>query len=127
MRRPIAIAFVVLMMFILNVGVAKAQSKTYTGEIMDSNCAKDGSHAMMLKKEGMGNMDPNDAKAKQMCTENCVKKMGAKYVLFSAPKTVYQLNDQNKPAGFAGQKVTVTGTYDKATKTIHVTEIKPAS
>jgi hypothetical protein len=46
MRRPIAIAFVVLIMFILNVGVAKAQSKTYSGEIMDSSCAKDGSHAM---------------------------------------------------------------------------------
>jgi Protein of unknown function (DUF5818) len=127
MKRSIASACGLLMLFILNVSFAKAQEKAYTGEIMDSSCAKDGSHAMMLKKEGMGNMDPNDVKAKQMCTENCVKKMGAKYVLFSAPKTVYQLDDQSKPAGFAGQKVTVTGTYDKSTKTIHVADIKAAS
>jgi hypothetical protein len=30
---------------------------------MDSACAKNGSHAMMLKKEGMGDKDPNDPDA----------------------------------------------------------------
>lgn len=106
---------------------AVAQDRTYTGEIMDSNCAKDGSHAMMLKKEGMSNMDPNDVKAKKMCTDNCVQKMGAKYVLYTPAKAVYQLDDQSEPAKFAGQKVKVTGSLDKATKTIHVTDIKAAS
>ena len=82
---------------------------------------------MMLKKEGMGDKDPNDPMAKKMCTENCVKK-GGKYVLFGgASKTVYQLDDQTKPEQFAGQKVKITGTLDKATKTIHVTDIKAAS
>ena len=84
---------------------------------------------MMLKKEGMGNMDPNSAQAKKMCTDNCVSKMGAKYVLYTPSKAVYQLDEQNqsKLSQFAGQKVSVTGTLDPATKTIHVTDIKPAS
>ena len=107
-------------------GFAAAKDKTFSGEIMDSQCSKNGSHDMMLKKEGMENMK-DDAKAKQMCTVNCVK-MGGKYVLFvAASKTVYQLDDQTKPVQFAGQKVKVTGTLDKATKTIRVTDIKTAS
>jgi hypothetical protein len=54
--------------------------------------------------------------------------MGGKYVLFNATKkTVYQLDDQTKPTEFAGAKVRVTGTLDKATETIHVTDIKAAS
>jgi hypothetical protein len=65
--------------------------------------------------------------AKTMCTKNCVK-MGGKYVLFdAASKTTYELDDQSKPESFAGQKVKVSGTLDKATKTIHVTDIKAAS
>jgi hypothetical protein len=63
---------------------------------------------------------------KKMCTENCVK-MGGKYVLYSAAKkTVYELDDQQKPAEFAGQNVKVAGSYDKTTKTIHVTSIQAA-
>ena len=108
-------------------GFASAKDKTFTGEIMDSQCAKNSSHAMMLKKEGMGDKDPNDPMVKQMCTKNCVK-MGGKYVLYdAAKKTVYELDDQQKPEALAGQKVNVTGRLDSATKTIHVTDIKPAS
>jgi hypothetical protein len=107
--------------------IAAPKDQTFSGEIMDSQCAKDASHAMMLKKEGMGDKDPNDPMAKKMCTANCVK-MGSKYVLFdAAKKTVYQLDDQAKPEQFAGAKVSVTGTLDKATKTIHVSDIKAAS
>ena len=108
-------------------GFAAAKDKTFTGEIMDSQCAKNSSHAMMLKKEGMGDKDPNDPMVKQMCTKNCVK-MGGKYVLYDpAKKAVYELDDQQKPEALAGQKVRVTGTLDAATKTIHVTDIKAAS
>jgi hypothetical protein len=114
-------------MMLLTVSFAYAKDKTFTGEIFDSQCAKDGSHAMMLKKEGMGDKDPNDPMAKAMCTKNCVK-MGGKYVLYNAAtKKVYQLDDQTKPEQFAGQKVKVTGTLDKATETIHVTNVEPAS
>jgi hypothetical protein len=109
------------------VSFAAPKDETYTGEISDSQCAKNASHEMMLKKEGMGDKNPADPMVKKMCAMNCVK-MGGKYVLFNAAKkTVYQLDDQTKPAEFAGAKVTVTGTLDKATKTIHVTDIKAAS
>ncbi len=54
--------------------------------------------------------------------------MGGKFVLYdSAKKATYQLDDQEKPKEFARQKVKVTGTYDKTTKTIHVENIEPAS
>jgi type 1 fimbria pilin len=99
-------------------GFAAAKDTTFNGEIMDEACAKGGGHESMYKKMGI-----NDPKA---CTEACVK-AGSKYVLFSADKTFYLLNDQKKPAPFAGQKVEVTGTLNKATKTIHVTAIKAAS
>jgi uncharacterized protein YhbP (UPF0306 family) len=60
------------------------------------------------------------------CTAACVQH-GAKYALFdAASKTTYQLDDQTKPAQFAGAKVSVMGTLDAPTKTIHVTSIKAA-
>jgi len=94
--------------------------KTFTGEIMDSQCAMMGSHEKMEKMKGM----PDDSK---MCTLKCVE-MGGKFVLYdAATKTTYQLDDQEKPKEFAGQKVKVTGTYDKATKTLHVESIEAAS
>jgi hypothetical protein len=106
---------------------AAPKQKTFTGEIMDSQCSKMGSHEMMLKKEGMGDKNPNDPMAKKMCTQNCVK-MGGKYVLFdSANKKVYQLDDQTKPEQFAGAAVKVKGTLDKSTQTIHVSDIQPGS
>ena len=119
-----------LMMATLIVGVSFANAKihrthkassprTFTGEIFDSQCAMNNSHAPMEKMHKMG----NDSK---MCTQECVK-MGGKYVLQNtAKKITYQLDDQDKPKEFAGQKVKVTGTYDKATKTIHVENIKAA-
>jgi Protein of unknown function (DUF5818) len=123
--RKMAIAVAASVM-LFGAGFALAKDQTFTGEVMDSQCAKNGSHAMMLAKEGMAGKE-NDPMAKTMCTKNCVK-MGGKYVLFdAAKKTTYELNDQQKPADFAGQKVKIKGTYDKATKTIHVTSIEAAS
>lgn len=112
---------------LVSLSMAAPKEKTFKGEIMDSQCAKMGSHAMMLKKEGMGDKDPNDPMAKKMCTQNCVK-MGGKYVLFDAAhKKIYQLDDQTKPEQFAGASVKVKGTLDKGTKTIHVVDIQPGS
>ena len=99
-------------------GLAAAKDATFSGEIMDKACADDGGHQAMFKKTGT-----KDPKA---CTEACIK-MGSKYVLFNPDKTFYQLSDQKKPAPFAGKKVEVTGALNKATKTIKVTDIKPAS
>ena len=112
---------------LVSLSLAAPKEKTFKGEIMDSQCAKMGSHAMMLKKEGMGDKDPNDPMAKKMCTQNCVK-MGGKYVLFDAAhKKIYELDDQTKPEQFAGASVKVKGTLDKGTKTIHVVDIQPGS
>jgi hypothetical protein len=105
---------------LLSMGVALAapRARTFRGEIMDSACAKLGSHDMMMKKEGI--------KTKKDCTIGCVT-MGSKYVLYNASgKTVYELDDQKTPEQFAGEEVRVTGTLDQATRTIHVTGIKAA-
>ncbi len=114
-----------LLFAVLAFAAPKPKSHTFTGEIMDNQCAMNGSHAEMLKKEGKGDMDPNTLEAKKMCTANCVK-MGGKYVLFNAAdKSVYELDDQKKPENFAGEKVKVKGTLDG--KIIHVQSITKAS
>lgn len=99
---------------------AAAANAIYTGEIMDSQCAKMSakSHVMMNKDKVV--IDPKE------CTLTCVKN-GGKYVLYdAATKTVYQLNDQMKPEKFAGEKVEVTGTLDKDSSTIYLKDIKAA-
>ena len=103
---------------LLTCGFGAAKDTTFSGEVMDQACAKGGGHESMFKK--MGTNDPKG------CTLACVKG-GSKFVLFKADKTFYQLDDQKKPEAFAGQKVEVTGTLDKASKTIHVADIKAAS
>lgn len=91
---------------------------SYTGEIMDSVCAVQASHDAMIKKEGFKNT--------KECTLGCVKD-GAKFVLYApANQTTYQLDDQEKTSDYAGQKVTIIGTYDGETKTIHIQSIQAA-
>ena len=108
------------LLILLAVGFSAAADMTYSGEIMDSACAKMSSHDGMMKAHA----NIKDAKA---CTLGCVKG-GAKFVLYDATsKTVYELDDQQKPMQFAGDKVKVMGTLDKATNTIHVTDIKAGS
>ena len=108
-----------LTMLLSTFSLAAPKSETFSGEIMDSQCSAMGNHDMMMKKEGI--------KTAKECTLGCVK-MGGTYVLYdSASKTVYKLDDQTKPVKFAGAKVKVKGTLDKATETIHVTSIKSAA
>lgn len=108
-----------LLLFVLSSSFAGAQDKTFSGEIMDSSCAKTGSHEEMMSKHAI--------KTEKACTLGCVK-MGGKFVLYDPDsKTVYQLDDQKKPMQFAGEKVKVTGKFDISTKTIHVTDIQSAS
>jgi len=99
----------------LNLGAQKAQ--TFTGEVMDSQCALLGGHQLMAKK-GENAKD---------CSMRCVS-IGGKYVLFdTAKKEAYQLDDQKKASQFAGAMAKVSGTFDAATKTIHVADIKAGS
>jgi hypothetical protein len=91
---------------------------TFVGQIMDSKCSTVGTHEPMLKKLG--------AKDVRDCTLRCAK--DGSFVLYdSDTKTVYQLNDQEKPVRYAGQKVKVSGTYDKWTQTIDIDSINPAN
>jgi hypothetical protein len=86
------------------VGAASA----FSGEIMDSICAKNGSHEkMMSEMKSMG-------RDKKTCTVKCVQEIGGKYVLYVASThTIYNLDDQNKAEAFAGQTVQVLGTLEK--------------
>jgi hypothetical protein len=107
----------------LGTGGVFAQSngeRTFTGQIMDSSCAKAGSHQAMEKEHGLG----NNARA---CTQACVK-MGAKYVLYDpATRTTYALDNQKMPASLAGENATITGKLDSGTNTIHVRNVAPAT
>jgi hypothetical protein len=85
----------------------KANTQTFSGEIMDSLCAKDGTHEKMMDE--MKNM----GRDKNTCAVKCAQ-LGSKYVLFDAEKkAIYGLDDQDKAAAFAGQSVRVLGTLAK--------------
>jgi len=107
---------VVAFLVLLGAGVAAQKESTFTGEISDRYCAKANSHEMMMKRH-------NSLTAKD-CIPACVKAGGAYVLVDAATKAIYELDDQQKPAQFAEQKVKVTGTYDKAKQTIHVTDIQ---
>jgi len=105
MKKPIAIAIAsAAPMFAAGPG-------KYTGTITDNMCGAD------HKSMNMG----ADAK----CVTECVKSMGAKYVLWDG-QTSWELSDQKGAAKFAASKVTVTGTADEKTKTLKVDSIAAA-
>jgi hypothetical protein len=121
MRKAALIAFTAFLCAgILMTPILAAQNETtFTGEINDRACAKANSHDAMMKRHGSTN--------EKDCIVACVK-AGGKYVLVdSATKAIYLLDDQQKPEAFAGQKVKITGTYDKATETLHIATIQPAA
>jgi len=100
-------------------GVGRAADRTFTGEILDSQCAQMGSHDNMMK--GMGATNAKE------CAIACVKG-GGKYALYdSAAKRAYQLDNQKKAGSFAGQKVTITGSLDSDSDSIHVKNIQAGS
>src|ERR1700758_3648051 len=102
---------------------AKATAgSSFKGEIMDNECAEMGSHDITMKATSLATPD--------LCTKYCLrfKKIPGKYVLYNAAvKMIYQLDNQQEASFFAARKVKVTGTYDQATKTIHVTDINSVS
>jgi len=88
---------------LLGVSFAAQKESSFSGVITDRNCAKANSHEMMMKRH-------NSPTTKE-CIPACVKAGGAYVLLDPATKTIYELD------------VKVTGTYDKATQTIHVSGI----
>ena len=115
MKQPL---FIALVCVAGSLGIARGADNTFTGEIMDSQCADMGSHDNMMKGEHASN-------AKE-CAIACVKK-GGTYALYDpAAKKAYKLDNQNKAKAFAGQKVTVTGKVESGGDSIHVTNIQAA-
>jgi hypothetical protein len=69
----------------------------------------------MMAKEG--------TKSAKDCALLCVKN-GDKLVLYNKEsKTAYNLADQDKATDYAAEKVSIVGTYDGPTKTIHIQSI----
>jgi hypothetical protein len=114
--KKLAIAAITTL-FLCAVGSVAQNKESFTGEITDSQCALLGGHEKMIEK----------GEDSVQCTRRCVQ-IGGKYALYdAASKKAYQMDDQKKAEAFAGRKVTVLGSYNGATKTIRVAEIKPAS
>jgi hypothetical protein len=100
-------------LFAASFAIASAMAAdTFTGEIMDSQCADMGSHENMMKGE--------HASTAKECAIACVKK-GGKYAFYDGKKA-YALDNQKKAKDFAGQKVTITGKVDG--DTIQVKDIQ---
>jgi hypothetical protein len=92
--------------------------QTFTGVISDGQCAAKGSHDEIKKKASV-NTDAN-------CVKGCARRYW--YVLYNpATRKIYKLSDQGQSAEFAAKKVKVKGSLDKATQTINVRSIEPAS
>src|ERR1700733_14076469 len=114
MRRLALIVGITLLLAtaVLQAGFRSGQQQnntplSYTGEIMDSKCAGQGSHNQVMAKEGV--------KTAKDCTLLCMKD-GSKFVLYSADaKIAFNQDDQDKPLEYAGEKVTIVGTYDGET------------
>src|SRR5881394_3883335 len=110
----------ILTLFLAVTGPLCAQSKngTFTGEIMDKQCAQMGSHENMMKTEG--------AKNAKECTLACVKN-GGSFVLFdSQTKKVYRIDDEKKVREYAGERVQINGNYDQDADVLHVKTITRA-
>jgi hypothetical protein len=100
-------------MLVAVAALAAPPKQTFSGVITDGMCEK-GDHSQMR-------MGPTDAE----CTNACIRFHGASYVLYDG-KESYTLSDQTTPEKFAGKRVTVSGTLDAKTKTIHVDSITSA-
>jgi hypothetical protein len=107
--------WLIALAFAVGTTVASAANKSFTGQIMDAPCAKEGSHAAGYKMSG--------ARTPRDCTLACAR-AGAKLVLYDhLTKTIYQLDDQKAAKDFAGVNVKILGSYDKVTDTIHIEKI----
>jgi hypothetical protein len=99
-------------------------TQTFQGEIADTQCAFNvhsvtRSHEEMIKAKKMG----SDAAS---CARYCVRNMGGSFVLLGNKTTVYRLDNQDRVEKLSGEKVSITGTLDRNSNTIHVVAISAA-
>lgn len=90
------------------------REEIFVGFITDTECGPD--HSTMRAKGGMGAND-------KQCTLACVAK-GATFGFVDANRHFFQLDEQELPRPFAGEKVRVAGRIDG--DTILVTSISAA-
>jgi len=102
------IRFIALLLLAFTPAAFAADSSTFSGQISDSICAREGSHADFQQvSKDMG-------KTARECTLACVDRLSAKFVLFDPKKKkIYDLSDQAQARKFAGKMVQVTGTLKK--------------
>ena len=127
MRKLLMFGIVLGLAWLTLARAATDDSHAFFGEIADSQCAMNvhslsRSHQEMLKSKSMGGTGAS-------CALYCIKYLGGDFVL--ATKTdVYRLDDQERAAKFAGERVKIVGTRLKK-GTIHVVTIerddRPAS
>lgn len=99
------------------------ESKTFHGQITDSQCALN-VHSLTQSHQEMMKMKSGDAgHTPASCAQYCIVHMGGKFVLASKGH-VYHLDNQELPRGFVGEKVKVRGTVDPKTEIIHVLDIE---
>ena len=97
---------------------AREKSGTFSGEIMDKQCAQMGSHENMMKAEG--------AKNAKECTLACMKNGDSFVLLDPQTKKVYPIEDEKKVREYAGERVQITGDYDKDSDVLHIKTITRA-
>jgi hypothetical protein len=109
-------AFLVLLAFTsISAAQGPRASRSFTGQIMDIQCAENGSHKSQMQKNRVTNS--------RECTLACFRS-GYKLVLYDRPaRTIYQLDNQQRARQFAGENVRVTGTLEDSTKTIYIDRI----
>ena len=110
-----------LVVFLFATQMWPEEVKTFYGEIADNQCALNvhsltRSHKEMLKGKAMGD-------TAQSCSVMCVQRYGGHYVL-QDKNDVFNLDDQNKAANFAGAHVKLSGAL-LPNNTIHVISIEP--
>jgi len=99
------------------------ESKTFHGQITDSQCALN-VHSLTQSHQEMMKMKSGDAgHTPASCAQYCIVHMGGKFVL-AAKGHVYHLDNQDQPRGFVGEKVKVHGVLDAQTGIIHVVNIE---
>ena len=112
------VVLTVLILIVTFYDVRREQPGAFAGEIMDSQCAELGSHASMMKEQNF--LTPTQ------CALFCAhyRTPPGTFVLFNAAsKTIYQLSNQEKIEPYVSEKVKISGAYDAASKTIHVTAV----
>jgi hypothetical protein len=98
------------LLFVAGLTLGSQDTMKWTGVITNDMCGK---------------KDANAAGAQ--CTKDCVGKHGAKLALYDeSSKKLYVLDPQDKVTGHEGHTVTVEGTLDSDSNTIHVSSLTMA-